>query len=779
MKKNYLFLLLVMACFANRGIAQHRCGTDEVYREYKQKYPEIAVYERQLEQSTQNYIARHQNLRGARTTASYIDTGYIIIPVVVHVVHNYGNELLKDNQIYELIKSMNEFYSGKNNTSSVIQPFKKYIGNTKVRFVLAGTDPNGNPTNGILHHHSYNTYGYDDQAKIDQWPGSSYFNIWFIERIGRAPASGIILAYSTFPASAVATPFYDGVIAGYSYIDDGGGDGGSTLDHETGHYLNLMHPWNSSGKDVAEACGDDGVDDTPPTKGHFSVCGPTQLYDTACAQNYFKIYPSDTGFVFVNYPDTTNTQNVMDYSGPCTNMVTKGQVDRMRAALNSDVAFRNNLSDSTNLANTGVGTFDPATESFVPYPRRDLKPNPEFSAQTTPAAGTISKTNYMDRNQYFCFPGTDVKFVNETWNDTVTSISWTFSNNANVGSLTQANPVMNNTSLTNKFEDPGWVTLSLKATGNNSGDTTATWNRAVYVTEKTGTPGIGYYQEFSGGDTAKWPMFNYYKNNLKWQMANVGFWDNNSVMYQGYDTRILQLTNNPRGDYDDLFSIPMDLSGYSGPCSINFYYTGASRSSNSNNVTDTLLIQYSVGKSNTWTTLTTMAKAKLCNKGAVSTPYVPTSSADWDLFSMDVPAAAKTPYTVFRFRYKPGTSLAFDGTTYVPGSQSSGNNFYMDRITFSPYPAGVNDLNLGNLDVAVMPNPTTGNAFVIVKDAGTGSANISVSDITGKVVYTTTQTLEPTQTMVEIPHNAITVSGMYLVHVVTGNQVRTVKLVVQ
>ena len=46
-----------------------------------------------------------------------------------------------------------------------------------------------------------------------------------------------------------------------------------TLTHEAGHYFGLAHPF--SGVSVAGAageCGDDGIVDTPPTQGSFSVC---------------------------------------------------------------------------------------------------------------------------------------------------------------------------------------------------------------------------------------------------------------------------------------------------------------------------------------------------------------------------------------------------------------------------------------------------------------------------------------------------------------------------
>jgi len=769
MKRTYLLILLGMLGLSGRTFAQSGtpCGTDEMNRKYKAQFPQVTIAEKVLEENIKAYVENHPLPGGARTTAF---SGYYDIPVVVHIMHNYGPEVLTDNAIYALIDEMNKFYSLTNDTSQVIKPFKKYVGNAHIRFHLARKDPNGNPTNGITRHRTYLTYGYDDQGKLDQWNPTSYFNIWFENVIGRTVTAGVVLAYSTFPASAVGAPFWDGVICGYQYINDGGGaDGGSTLDHESGHYFNLLHPWNSSGKDVGVACGDDGVDDTPPTKGHFSVC---PLYDTACAEGYQKMYADIHGNdSLVDYPDTTNTQNVMDYSGTCTNMFTKGQVVRMHAALNSDVAGRNNLWDSVNLVRTGAMDV-----------RADLKPIPEFSAYPSSGApGVTTKANYMDRANYFTFPGVAVKFINETWNDTVSSLTWTFSNTASIPTATNTNPIINNTSVTTSFADPGWVTLSMKAKGNNqTSDTTVTWPRAVYVADAAGTPGLGYFQEFNGADTAKWPLFNYYGNNLKWKMANVGYYDNSSVEFVGFDDRTLFVTGNPMGDFDDMYTVPFDLSmfGSSTPCSMNFFYSAASRSAMSNNINDQLEIAYSTNKNTTWTVLTTMKKSSLVNKGAYALPYVPVTTLDWALFSMDVPTAARSPYTVFRFRYKPGIEVGDDGTT-ATGSVSSGNNFYMDRLTFSPWPAGVDNLALANVDVAVVPNPTSGYAYVIIKDADNTSAKISVTDVTGKVIYTATEQVTSNKAQVLIPRSAIQVSGLYLVHVVTGNQARTQKLIVQ
>jgi hypothetical protein len=102
----------------------------------------------------------------------------------------------------------------------------------------------------------------------------------------------------------------------------------------------------------------------------------------------------------------------------------------------------------------------------------------------------------------------------------------------------------------------------------------------------------------------------------------------------------------------------------------------------------------------------------------------------------------------------------------------------MDRIIFSPFAVNVANVKTGNINVSVVPNPTQGDAWVIVNDMNNTDAKISVSDVTGKVVYTTEVPVSGSQARVIIPSSAITAKGMYLVQVFTGNQTSTQKLVV-
>jgi hypothetical protein len=744
-----------MAAVAGNGYAQVQpCATDQMRKEQIAKHPELLKIEAEYERQIQAGLKKIDFRQVAKTTVGA--DGWYDIPIVIHVVHDYnpftltpgqmgsaGGDYITDDQIFNTVKSWNIVYAKQNpDTIEVIAPFKKYIGNPKIRLRLATIDPSGNPTKGITRRRSYATYIGGDIAKFDDWQPTSYINIWFINKMSGAHTQAAAYAYQ--PASVTFIPYYDGVISLAQYLDYD-----NTINHEIGHVLNLSHPWGNT-NDPGLECGDDNVDDTPPTKGHNPVgCTASALYDTACAQNYYKTYVDDHGHItLINYPDTTNAQNVMDYTY-CSKMFTIGQADRMHAALESSVAGRNNLWDPANLALTGALA-----------PRPDLKPIPDFLVTPVAASG------YMNKNGNFVFPGNTVKFINETWNDTVTHLDWTFTNGA-------AKPTdSTKTFVLNSFTDPGWVTVTMKATGNHTGDSIRTFNNSVFVADNVGRSTYGYMQEFdAAGDRDKWPSFNYYNNDFKWQLANVGMYDNSCMMYTGYDTHfnplmgVYPVTGTPQGDVDDLFTIPMDVSGGG---YLNFYTAAASRSSVATDINDTLIIDYSVNKG-PWTNLTILGKSKLLNNGSQITPFVPSYVQQWKAQNIALPAAAVSTYTTFRFRYKPNVGV--DG-------YSSGNNFYMDRLYISNIPAGVNEAAMANMEVAIVPNPTHGNAFVVVKDVNNATAQIVVSDVTGKVVYTATESVSGNIARIEIPHAAIAVQGMYLIQTTTGSHTNTQKLVV-
>jgi hypothetical protein len=760
MVKKAILFLSAAAGFISAANAQS-CGTDEVHRDMIKANPLVGEIQRAMDIKWRGALNK---TTGVADYLHYVDSLYkdeiktkLIVPVVVHVVHDYAStNYVHDTMIYRMIRDLNNVYSAKNpDLVDVIAPFKKYIGDAQIEFRLARKDPNSQPTSGITHHQSPLTNGGDDQAKFDQWAPDRYLNIWTIDKIGRGVTNGEVLAYATLPAGAAQFVYSDGIISKAGAINDLT----KTISHEIGHYLNLYHVWNSNQQPVASAvCGDDEVDDTPPTNGHFSTC---PLYDSHCDTGYKKAY----NFVFngvpeidtVDYPDTANVQNLMDYSS-CTNMFTIQQVLRMRDALKSPVANRSSLISP--VAHTATGVLNPI---------QDLAPIADFSVEKP-------STTAQDRGFYMCAGAPrDFAFRNQSWRDTITAVEWSFTNG---GAITSSGNQISGTT-TVKFTEPGWATVTLTASGNNNSNT-GTVSKKVYVADQTAiNPLNGNMQEFNDEtEASKWPAFNYYNNQSGWEVIkNVGFYDNYSIRYSGYDPRMYPgiLVGSFKGDFDDFFTPAFDLSGMKGGpnCNINFMSAGVFRTNNNDLMNDKLEIAYSIDCGNTWTTIDSLKKGRLANKGTYSGQFSPLWTGDWALQSINIPDVARTSRVFFRFRYRPSVDESNTGN-----HRASGNNFYIDRINVSNFPLGVNTLVSNENNIVVAPNPTNGSSYVVIAGSQSRTAAVSVTDITGKVVYTTQQNLNDNINRIEIPASAISVKGIYMVHVVAGSQTTTQKLVV-
>ena len=767
-RKTILLLLAGLSLACTNAKAQF-CQTYAEYEKIKQANPDaVAKYEAQMKKDIDNYVRAMKLRKFMKTTASISDT-LTVIPVVVHVIHDYGTENVTDAQINKMLTNLNDFYNCKNDTSGVIPPFKKYVGDANFHFQLATKDPVGNPTRGITRRTSYLTYGGDDQAKFDQWDPGTYMNIWVEAFIGQgSEGGGIVAAYAVLPPSAAANPYSDGVMTNSMFITTVGNGDGATIPHEVGHYFNLSHtfgPYNFAGKANGVPCSDDDVDDTPPTHGNQFGC---DVYDTTCAQGYFKVYPSTIPGVdsLVDYPDTVNVQNVMNYAD-CKIMFTKGQVARMRSTINSTVANRNALSTTLNWYKTGI--YDTVNQKYIQQP--DMYPVADFSVEN----GVSSSSRHTSTTHFFLAANKTFYFKNQTWNDTVTSLSWTFSNGATV-------PTSTSNIVTNAFTTPGWVSVSLTATGNHTGASTIKNDSAVYVADPTGTPALGYFEEFNPtGDIGKYPIFNYFKNDFKWEfVSNAGYYDNYSIRYDGYDYRSFpaNYTGSPKvtastfgGDFDDFFTPAFDVSSMGGStANLNFMYTGAFRTGISFYMTDTLEIDYSINGGISWNVLKYLDKGNIAAVGSQMTPYTPTNMSQWKLQSITLPAAARTSATFFRFRYRPGTPDIY--------GYGSSNYFYIDRLNVNNQPLGVNTIMSDDRGVTVAPNPTSGSSYIMIKEPINTVAHIVVTDVAGKIVYTTQQQVSNGATRVEIPASYISVKGMYLVQVRTDDQTQTEKLIV-
>ncbi len=114
----YLFVI-VLSMFATISYSQeidaHQCGTDYVYTELIKKNPEILVKQQEIREQ----IEALKNIMDSKSEQTYI------IPVVFHVVHDYGIENISDEQIIEAVEFMNKDYAlQRSDTNEIVDAFK-------------------------------------------------------------------------------------------------------------------------------------------------------------------------------------------------------------------------------------------------------------------------------------------------------------------------------------------------------------------------------------------------------------------------------------------------------------------------------------------------------------------------------------------------------------------------------------------------------------------------------------------------------------------------------
>jgi PKD repeat protein len=400
------------------------CGNVKLYNELS-KHPEFLQSEQDLEEFTA-WFSENGNTSRANT---------YIIPVVFHIIHNFGVENITDAQVYDALRVINEDFQKRNaDTATIIPLFKPIAADCSIEFRLARKDPNGNCTNGIDRVQSPLTYVGDDNAKLNPWPRNKYLNIWVVNSMEDGVA-GYAYAPSGFTNANV-----DGIIILHNYIGaigTGNASRSHALSHEIGHWFNLRHTWGNT-NNPGVSCGDDQVNDTPETKGWTSC----NLNGAVCSAGVIE-----------------NVQNFMEYSY-CYAMFTNGQKTRMHAALNSSTASRNNLWTAANLTATGTDNLDYS----------DCSPKPVLNSGLP---------------QFVCEGGT-VNFSVLTTNAAATSWNWSFPGGS-PSSSTSNNPAIT-------YASTGTYNVSV-TTSNTSGSNSTTANSYVVVLPQTAQKAASTFSE--------------------------------------------------------------------------------------------------------------------------------------------------------------------------------------------------------------------------------------------------------------------------------------------
>lgn len=333
MRKHFYWVFSIAVIFSQSLLAQAPCSSAEYTRN------EIPFISTEGNYYTSIFPVTAESIQ-SRIGANEIVT----IPVVVHILYHELSENISDDEVTQLITTLNNGFRRKNaDTINTPDRFKPLAADCQIEFKLAISDPRRRGTTGIVRKYSPVTkWTLDDQMKYtdkggdDAWDPSSYLNIW-ICKLSKT------LGYASFPGGDKQK---DGVALDFSAVRR------KTIIHETGHWLGLKHIWGD------EYCGDDGVDDTPK-QGNFTSGCPSGIR-SSCSNG-------KDGDMYMNYMDFTNDA--------CINLFTKGQKEKMRS-LFEDGALRSAILLSKGLQKPLISEIPIADDGYPKWLYANLYPNP-------------------------------------------------------------------------------------------------------------------------------------------------------------------------------------------------------------------------------------------------------------------------------------------------------------------------------------------------------------------------------------------------------------------
>jgi hypothetical protein len=294
--------------------AQQFCGFDDLH----------LLHTEQEEHCNQRIT--DQLLEGSLRTGEVL-----VVPVVVHIIHNNGPENIADEAVVEAIEYLNDAFS--NNGY-----YQNELGvNVDIQFCLAAEDPAGVFSSGIQRVVSSLTDVLvpSEEAELkmlSHWNGEYYLNVWVVDEITREENNEGVVGFATFPSSHGSA--LDGVVVEVSAM---GTSAISTtvLVHEVGHYLGLYHTFQGGCPNDDCLISGDRICDTPPDASAFN---------TLCYDGTNSCF-SDEDDISINNPyrpislgglgDQLDMQtNFMDYASLfCFERFTENQANRMRASL--------------------------------------------------------------------------------------------------------------------------------------------------------------------------------------------------------------------------------------------------------------------------------------------------------------------------------------------------------------------------------------------------------------------------------------------------------------
>lgn len=674
----------------------YNCGIHDATESFFLQYPEerkiAQLAAAELEDFTRNY-----------QTSPLRNDDLIIIPVVFHIVHNYGPENISDAQVLSAIETLNaDFRAQTPGVNSVVSEFQSRVADMKIEFRLARKDPDGNCTNGIVRTVHPGTSGAGENLKTisPSWGREKYLNIWVCRSLESGAAG-----YSILPSN-VNGPFgalQDGIVMTHNYV---GNIGTSTstlshsLSHEVGHWANLHHTWGpSNDPGLPENCQqDDGVLDTPNTIG-WTTCN---LNGESCGS-------------------LDNVENFMEYAY-CMKMFTNGQKNRLRAAMNSNIAQRKNLFTPANLEATGVLDEE-----------------------------TICKADFYAVGERVICVGGEVEFKDLSYNG-VTSLEWSFPG-GNPSTSTENSPTV-------VYNEPGWYEVTLTAS-NTVSSKTVTKSKFIRVIP-VGQYDVPFFEDFENissfsSESQDWTVIstNSNQSEITWKVHNA-------VGYQSSQSAYVKGIQNEVGEKEVLMSPTYDLSHMSQNAVLKFKYAHARKSAATK---DKLLVYISRNCGENWNLRLMLEDENLATvTNFVSTEFVPISTAQWaEVEISNISSLFLTDQFRFKFEF----------------ISEAGNNIYIDKINlYDPASVGLKESdNISFVDV--FPNPVKTELNINYHLKTSTHIDVNMYDVAGRLVKTVAREKIPSGNHFLVIDAQDLAPGIYVVKLATKDANVSRKVIVQ
>lgn len=701
------------------------CGTDQ-------------LIERQFLQDPSLQEAFHQEIMAAARFRSNNqgNRATIVVPVVVHIIHDNGQGNISDEQIQSALDILNLDYNRLNadtlsTRDSVNAPFRSRAGSMNIEFKLARLDPNGECTNGIVRVNAPQlTYNAGEDCKYssnggsNQWPRDEYFNIWIVNSIDNGGGQGITLGYAYLPYGGAGGSGY-GILMrhdSFGIIETAAGSDGRTLTHEMGHALGLNHIFDAGwGGGNPTGCH---TNDCTANGDYACDTPPQEEANWSCSQTWNSCAEVPVGDSY-GFDALDQIENYMSYNA-CQNMFSKDQVTIMQANFVS-ISFLMNLSSPSNLVNTGVN--DP-----------DILCKADFEAlNRSVCSGTIVDFN-------------DFSFHNPTtWAWSISGVEGTDYNYVGGTTASSQEPSV-------EFITPGAFDVQLAVSDAVSTETELKTN---YITVVPYSNSIDLIEGFEGygsfGTTDQWSVYN---------AGGNAFEVVDGISRSGSKCARLINFGQSAGNSDELISAPVDLSTVNaGTESVTLSFRYAYRKRLESN-TEWLKVFITNTCGDIWVQRKTLQGSQL-SPLAQNSYWAPSSINEWTTVHM---TNITSGYFVENFRYK----FEFES--------DNGNNFYLDDINIykgapSDELVGIDDNGNVIESMSVYPNPTAANVNVRFAVANGGEAIIVVTDLAGKQLETHKLLAAQGNNLIELGTEKYA-AGVYLIRLSLGGVTHVAHLIV-